>query len=389
MRTVNSLETAGEPSSNLKAKAAKAIADVMEQGVHAIEAPTFGKGLNIPLEILMLAEQHISMPQMAVMETFLRYNEKVALRQYQTVRPCALEPTAGIKIQQEVRAVDSMAVVAKGTWSDEIPETLGAQLVAARVAGVPRRIVLLQPDDQGGEAPISLFMSHMAEATHVYRAGGIEGMVALFEGWLGPIPDKVFLIGGTRLERVVHSLLVQRGKKNRLDLVVLADSKSGVEPIIEILGSFIQDNPLSKVALVTTSRRVLKRVEQLLEEEDADKWWIRDLKNSQALILGSIEEALTVLRDYSINYFVPLISNYEDTVHHLPGVNHFIVGDVLGPLISKRALNVGTTGETRMEEGIGPSGVFSFLRTITIEEIGVKAGERIKSQMRQLGRLHF
>lgn len=388
MRQVPQLETVAEPSTSLKAKATRRVEELVARGETLLTEGAHGKGLLIGQKTLELAAGHLTTPQRAALEGFLRFQEKVALRQYQTVRPCAVEPTAGITFHQEIHSVSSMAVVADGTWSDEIPEGLAAQLVAARIAGVPKRMVLLKPDRAGGVSPLSLFVCHLGEATHVYRTGGVEGMVGLFEGWLGPVPNKVHLLGGNRLERIVLGKLVQREKKNRIDLVVLADSKAGVESILEILGTSIQDNPLLKAALVTTSKRVLKRVDQLMEiHPKRDAYWFRDLKQVQVLVQPSMEVALETLGSYMIDYLVPLSSQPEQVIASLSSVNHFVLGDTIGPLISKRALGVGSLGESRVEEGVGGSGIFNYLRTVTIEEVSMKAGERLKSSFRLLDRV--
>jgi histidinol dehydrogenase len=390
MKIVSYPKAKSGPSSNLKAKASQIIKETKDKGPSILEVTANGRGVYINPETLIIAGDHVDIPLKGTLEQFIRIQEKVALRQYETVRPCSIEPTAGIKIHQEVRAIESMAVVAPGEWGEEIPETMASILVAARIAGVSKRIVLLRPDSSGGISPVSLFAAGLAEATDVYRAGGVPGMVGLTEGWTGDIPEKIFLVGGTRLERMVHNTLVKTRLKKSLDLVVFADSKSGVEPILATLSSWFQDNPFGKALFITTSKRILNRLEvHIAKEPEPRPYWWKELQNLQVVIAPSFENALEILKDFSIDYLAPFTSQSLDKILALPSVNHYVFGDMISPLISKRGLFTGITAGNQITDGFGPSGVFSFLRTITIEEIDVKAGERLKAGFRQLNRIKF
>jgi len=256
MIIVNNLTPVAGQSTALKSKASKRIKSIISAGISNIEKKTKGRGLIIPESTLEISQHHVNSHVASTIELLIRIQEKVATRQYETIRPCTLEPTAGIKIKQEVRSVDSMAVVANGEYGTEIPEIMASLLIGARIAGVSSRIVLLKPDINGGISPISLYAAYLADATHVFRTGGAEGLVALSRGWLCDVPEKVFLPEGNQMEMAVYKDLLKNPWKELIDLLVFTDSKAGVEPIINILASWIQDNPYGRVALVTTSKRV-------------------------------------------------------------------------------------------------------------------------------------
>jgi histidinol dehydrogenase len=385
MIIVDKLSISPKISSTLKSKASKKIKTIKDAGMNGVLQKTKGKGLEISFEIIETANFHLSAPVQASIESIVRIQEKVALRQYETIRPCTMEPTAGVKIKQIVKPVKSMAVVAPGIWDKEVPHELTSIIVAANVAGVSKRMVFLEPDAAGGISPLSLYAANLSEATHVWRTGGAHALVNLFSGNFDDIPERIFLIGGDRLDRVIFNILSKIEQNENIDLVLLIDSQSGIVPVIETIESFKNNNPLSNIQLVTTSKRILKKIEQYIEKISENKpLLLNDFKKLPVLIASSIEHALSEISKVNIDYLSLFISKPESIISDISSVNHILIGDIISPLVSKRGLGTGVI--KNYDSGVvhEATGVYSFLKTFTVEKISAKAGERIRTCFKQI-----
>jgi histidinol dehydrogenase len=387
MRFVSSLEPRKNQASSLIGKARRIIKNCQKEGVVELEKATCGKGLDIPLEITEKAADFLSEPVRVSLERIVRIQEKIALKQYETLRPSHLKPTAGIKITQNVKRLEKMAVSASGVWGEEIPESLASILISARIAGVPDRILLLKPDENGGISPVSLYTAGLAEATKIFRAGGNSGMVALQSGFLGKIPDKHFLVGGDRIERTVYQELCAKHQLPVLDLAILLDSKSSIEPVIEMMKAWVQDEPDSAIQLFSTSKRVINRIQNHLENYEINnekEWWWPDFKKIPIMMLETSDDFIDVFRNCAVRYMIMLIEDSDKIYNNLTYVDHAVSGDVIPSMISKRVLSAGVINSDFSNSS---QGVFAFLRTSTFEKIGTQAGNRLKNRFSILDRL--
>lgn len=385
LRVVGHLDPPVGLATILRGKAQKRIDEVDREGMVAVEAACRGRGLVIPPEVVESARVHVSPPQQAAIESLAHIQRKVALRQYETLRSCVIEPTTGVKIIQELRPVPSMAVVAPGAWDEQVPHALLSVLAAARVAGVPRRAVLLEPDAAGGVSPVSILAAGIGEATDVYRAGGVPGLVALSRGLLGFTPETVQLAGGSRLVQAAGELLYGRPQVPAYDLLVLTDSTSGVLPVVEILATWLADDPFSTVGLLTTSKRLVQRVEAHVDALPEPKpAWSRDLAQVPVVVRSTVEDMLAASTAVRVKYLVLLVSKPEQYLPQISHAAHVVLGDNAAALISRRAFAAGVLTAGGATAACENTGVYAFLRSMTIEKIGHKSAERLKVQLNQL-----
>ncbi|MBU1245061.1 histidinol dehydrogenase [Myxococcota bacterium] len=385
LRVVGQLDPPSGLATVLRGRAQKRIDEIEKEGMTAVESACRGRGLVIAPDVVEAALVHVTPPQQAALESLVHIHRKIALRQYETLRSCVIEPTTGVKITQEVRPVPSMAVVAPGTWDEQVPHALLSVLAAARVAGVPRRAVLLEPDSAGGVSPVSILAAGLGEATDIYRTGGVPGLVALSRGWLGFVPEKTELCGGSRLVQAAGEILHGRSEVPAYDMLVLTDSTSGVQPVLEILSSWLADDPFSTVGFLTTSRRLVQRMETHLDAlPEPRPAWTRDLAQIPVVVRQTVEEMITASSAVRVKYLVLLVSKPEQYIPQIFHASHIVLGDNAAALISRRAFAAGVLTAGGLKASCETTGVFSFLRSVTIEKIGHKTAERLKVQLNQL-----
>ncbi len=370
----------------LRSKAQKRMDEIEKEGIRALESVTRGRGLVITPDVVEAARQHVTPPQQAALESLSHIQHKVALRQYESIRPCVLDPTTGVKIVQEIRPVSSMAVVAPGTWDEQVPHVLSAELAAARVAGVPRRAVFLEPDAAGGVSPVSILAAGIGEATEIYRAGGVQALMALARGWMGFVPERTDLAGGNRLTHAAYAQLFGAPALPKYDLLVVTDSQSGVIPVMDILSTWLNDDPLSTVGFCTTSSRLVARMESHMNELSSPKpAWTRDLSQVPVVVSSTVDEALRQSAAYRVEYLVLLVARPEQYVPQIQHASHIVMGDNASAWISRRAFHAGVLGADAGNT-LGNSGVYSYLRSVTVEKINHKAAERLRVHLNQICR---
>lgn len=382
LHIVERLESPTQTATVLRGKAQKRIEEAEQMGFSGIKAACRERPFIIGSDLIELARTHVSPPQQAALESLFHIQRKVALRQYETLRPCILEPTTGVKISQDIHPLQSVAIVAPGNWDNHVPHELGGLLVAASVAGVSRRVVLLEPDAAGGVSPISILSAGMGEATEIFRAGGIPGLVGLLAGWFGPVPEKIVIAGNNRLVRAAWEILLGVRSLPKYDLMVLTDSTSGVQPLLDIFAHWLTDDPYSNAALLTTSRRLVSRLDEQLQALPTPKApWTHDMERVPIVVLSTMEELVTVSAQHHVRYLVLMVSKPDLYISRLKHADHIVVGDHAAALVSRRIFAAGgiRAGDSIDSDEI--SGVFSFLRSQTVEKMSHKAAERLRVQL--------
>ncbi len=387
LRLVEQLEAPPQMATLLRGKAQKRIEESEQAGFAGVEAACRGRPLVIGPELVELARGHVTPPQQAALESLFHIQRKVALRQYETLRPCIVDPTTGVKISQEIRPLQSVAIVAPGSWEEQVPHELGAFLTAAAIAGVPRRVALLEPDAAGGVSPVNILAASMGEATEIFRAGGVAGLVGLLSGWFGPVPEKILVAGQNRLVRAAWEILHGIRPVSGYDLLVLTDSTSGVQPVLEIFSNWLTDDPNSAVGFLTTSRRLVARMEShlaALPEPRAP--WTRDMEHVPVVVRSTVEEMVAESARHRVRYLVLLVSKPESCLPRLGRADHIVVGDHAAALAARRAFAAGGVWAGDCIHPDETSGVFAFLRTQTVQKIGHKAAERLRVQLALLSK---
>jgi histidinol dehydrogenase len=168
-------------------------------------------------------------------------------------------------------------------------------------------------------------------------------------------------------------------------MLVLTDSTSGVQPVLEILSSWLADDPFSTVGFLTTSRRLVQRMETHLDAlPEPRPAWTRDLAQIPVVVRQTVEEMITASSAVRVKYLVLLVSKPEQYIPQIFHASHIVLGDNAAALISRRAFAAGVLTAGGLKASCETTGVFSFLRSVTIEKIGHKTAERLKVQLNQL-----
>jgi histidinol dehydrogenase len=142
-------------------------------------------------------------------------------------------------------------------------------VVPARVAGVPRVIVLAHPQSDGSVHPAVLFACSLCEVDELYAVGGVAAVAAAAFGTESI--DRVEKIVGSanaavaEAKRQVVGHCEIDGIDAPPDVLVIADDGANSELVTGELLAQAERDPLARVAVVSESRPLLDAVAQLLD----------------------------------------------------------------------------------------------------------------------------
>lgn len=254
-----------------------------------------------------------------------------------------------------------------------LPSSVLMTAMTAKVAGVGRIIVASPKPTQIVKAA-----AFVSGATALLAAGGAHAIAALAYGINGIEPVDVIAGPGNRYVTAAKSIVSSFVKIDALagpsECLVVADSGADASTIASDLLAQAEHDDDARAILVTTSQEILKKVEASLEEQlstlPSAPTARNALKNSFAVIVNSIEEAIPVVDAIApehLELHFAGASNFRDRFANAGAV---FVGhhsaEVLGDYGFGPNHVLPTLGSARYSSGLS---VFTFLRTRTWIEL--------------------
>ena len=141
-------------------------------------------------------------------------------------------------------------------------------VVPAKIAGVPRIVVVTPPGRDGKIAPAILFACALCGADELYAVGGAQAIAALAYGTRAIARvDKIVGPGNvwvTEAKRQVYGMVGIDGLAGPSEVLVVADADSRPEFVAGELIAQAEHDPLARVAAVSQDAAILERVADLL-----------------------------------------------------------------------------------------------------------------------------
>jgi len=183
--------------------------------------------------------------------------------------------TQGIVVGQLVRPVSSCGLYIPGGKGGETPliSTVIMTAIPAKIAGVPRVIMVSPPRVDGSLHPALLISAREACVDEVYRVGGPWSIFALAFG-TETIPKVDLICGPGNIYVTLAKKLVafQTGidfLAGPSEVVVVADSSANPRYVVWDLLAQAEHDEESLSILITTSRELAKEVKSLITKEVA------------------------------------------------------------------------------------------------------------------------
>jgi histidinol dehydrogenase len=157
--------------------------------------------------------------------------------------------------------------------SARLPSSLIMTVVPAKIARVPRVVVVTPPGQDGSVDPAIVFAACLCGVDELYAVGGVQAIGALAFGTqtIARV-DKIVGPGNvwvTEAKRRIFGVCGIDGLAGPSEVLVVADDSAKPEFVAGELVAQAEHDPLSRVAGVSEDRNVLERVAALLDSSFA------------------------------------------------------------------------------------------------------------------------
>jgi histidinol dehydrogenase len=175
----------------------------------------------------------------------------------------------GTRYSLRYRAIESVAAYVGG---GPCAAAVLLNVVPARIAGVPRVIVLAQPQADGSVHPAVLFACALCEVDELYAVGGAAAIAGAAFGTESLARVAKIVGSGTgevaEAKRQVLGICEIDAIGHPPDVVVIADDGANSEFVTSELLAQAERDTSARVAVVSESRPLLEAVAQLLDTLD-------------------------------------------------------------------------------------------------------------------------
>lgn len=247
-----------------------------------------------------------------------------------------MEVQPGIMAGERVTPVASVGLyVPRGKGA--FPSVMLMLATPAKVAGVPRIVVVTPPTPDGKADAASLVAAQICGVDEVYVVGGMQAVAALAYGTeTVPKVDKIIGPGSSYVsaaKRLLYGTVDVGLPAGPSESIILTDEH--VDPRLAALDLLVEaeHGPESAAILVTHSREVAEAALAILPDYIAElpEWRQAFVKNvlsnyGGVLLSGSLEESIQFVNDYAPEHLEVLTQDPFITLNKLKNAGEILLG---------------------------------------------------------------
>jgi histidinol dehydrogenase len=304
----------------------------------------------------------------------------------QKTEKISVETTEGVLCWQEKRAIQKVGLYIPG-GSAPLFSTVLMLAIPAKIAGCKEIILCTPPDKSGNINPAILYAASLCGVTKIYKVGGIQAIAAMTFGT--KTIDKVYKIfgPGNQFVTIAKQFASQNGVAIDMpagpsELLVFADETAVPSYVASDLLSQAEHGKDSQVILVTTSKNILKDVEEEIYKqlEVLPRKEIAQvaINNSKLIYIDSDEKALKLINEYAPEHFIVCSKNEDYFLENIENAGSVFIGNFTpesaGDYASGTNHTLPTNGYSKSYSGVN---LDSFLKAMTFQKITQKGIQNI------------
>jgi len=360
------------------------IEEVKSQGDRAVKDWT-KKFDGAALSSFIVTEKEIDEASLAVTESVKRAFKRAVLNikkfhETQIIKRKGVETMPGVSCFWEMRPIERVGLYAPG-GSAPLPSTVLMLAIPAKLAGCREIIMTTPPNREGRVDDIILYAAKLCGVKNIFKIGGAQAIAAM--GYGTESVPKVYKIFGPGNQHVTAAkMLISIDPDGAAidmpagptEVLIIADKSARPDFVASDILSQAEHGIDSQSVLVCADKKktdeILVQVKEQLQDLPRKEIAKKALNNSFALIVDSVEEAITFSNMYAPEHLILNVENVEKYVAKIINAGSVFLGqyscESAGDYASGANHSLPTYGYSRVYGGVSVS---SFQKQITFQKI--------------------
>lgn len=251
--------------------------------------------------------------------------------------------------------------------------------IPAQLAGCSELILCSPPDKNGKINPAILYTAKLCGITKLFKVGGIQAIAGMTFG-TESIPKVYKLFGpGNQFVTVAKQIATKFGVAIDMpagpsELLVVADDSANAGFVASDLLSQAEHGTDSQVILVSTSKQLLGKVEEELQNQIISLPRVaiakQAIENSKLIFVENDEIAIDLINEYGPEHFIVCCSDEEYYIRNVVNAGSVFLGNYTpesaGDYASGTNHTLPTNGYAKQYSGVN---LDSFTKSITFQRI--------------------
>lgn len=277
----------------------------------------------------------------------------------------------GVIMGQLVRPIATVALYVPGGTAT-YPSTVMMNAVPAKLAGVEDLYIITPVKKDGKVSDVILAAAYVAGITKIYKCGGAQGVAAAAYGTdtitkadkiVGP--GNIFVATAKKLCYGVVDIDMIAGPS---EILIVADENANPKYIAADLMSQAEHDKLASAILITTSKELVKNVDEELKRQVEDLPRKDIIKSSLdnyggAVIVDSIKEGINLSNKIAPEHLEVLVDNPLQQLPNIKNAGSIFLGEYtpepLGDYMSGTNHVLPTGGTAKFYSALG---VYDFIK---------------------------
>ncbi|MEZ5959022.1 MAG: histidinol dehydrogenase [Hyphomonadaceae bacterium] len=312
-------------------------------------------------------------------------------------RPLTVETAPGMLCRRVWRPIETAGLYVPA-GSAPLVSTLIMLAEPARIAGVANRVVVTPPGADGAPHPALIAGAAACGLDEIWIVGGAQAIAALTLGVFTPKAQKLFGPGNAYVaEAKRYAANMPNGPAIDLpagpsELMVIADASANAVFVAADLLSQCEHDADAQVLLVSPSQEltdaVLREVERQLADLPRAQIARASLEQGRAILVKDLRDAIAIANRYAPEHLSLQTARPYDLVDDLTSAGAIFIGaysaETIGDYVAGPSHVLPTDGAAATFAGVS---VASFMKSMTIQDVGAAAVEALGSNAARLARL--
>ncbi len=296
----------------------------------------------------------------------------------QVVDSEVIETMPGVKCWRKSIGIEKVGLYIPGGTAP-LFSTILMLGIPAKIAGC-KEIVLCSPPGKDGKLhPAILFAAQLVGVTKIFKIGGVQAIAAMAYG-TETVPKVYKVFGpGNQYVTCAKQLIQQQGiaidmPAGPSEVCVLADETANAAFVAADLLSQAEHGVDSQVLLVTDQKSLISKVDTAIEEQLKElprrEIAIRALKNSKAILVKNLDEAIELVNEYAAEHLIISCKEDEAIAEKITNAGSMFLGNYspesVGDYASGTNHTLPTNGFAKAYSGVSMD---SFVKKVTYQKL--------------------